>query len=92
MLTSEIKTSFNVVILVEHHHVFPDVSIPEVFIEYYLLAINELSEVTETLKTTGYLSVQWTDSFLQWNPADFGNLALYHWPQVHIWSIQYKHV
>ena len=54
----------------------------EVQVDYYLFAINELSEVTETLKTTGFLAVQWTDAFLQWNPDDYGGIDRCHWPQV----------
>ena len=48
----------------------------------YLLSINELSETTETLKTTGYLWITWYDEFLQWDPSDYGGIDYYHWPQV----------
>ncbi|WAR30960.1 ACH10-like protein, partial [Mya arenaria] len=56
----------------------------DVYIEFYLLAINELSETTETLKTTGFLSVNWKDAFLQWTPSDHGGIDLYHWPQFNL--------
>ncbi|WAR30961.1 ACHA6-like protein [Mya arenaria] len=57
-----------------------------VYIEFYLLAINDLSETTETLKTTGFLSVNWNDAFLQWTPSDHGGIDLYHWPQNEVWK------
>ncbi|KAL4229981.1 hypothetical protein ACF0H5_010370 [Mactra antiquata] len=57
----------------------------DVYINFYLLAINELSEVTETLKTTGYLWILWQDDFLQWNASDYGNLWQYFWPQGDVW-------
>jgi len=47
-----------------------------------MLAINELSETTETLKTTGYLFVNWNDTFLKWDPNAYGGLSLYQFPQV----------
>ncbi|XP_045203704.2 acetylcholine receptor subunit beta-type unc-29-like [Mercenaria mercenaria] len=52
------------------------------YVNLYLLSINELSETTETLKTTGYLWLLWHDEFLQWTPEDYGGLKYYHWPQV----------
>ena len=54
----------------------------EVYIDFYMLAINELSETTETLKTTGYLFVNWNDTFLKWDPNAYGGLSLYQFPQV----------
>ncbi|XP_053399141.1 acetylcholine receptor subunit beta-like 1 [Mercenaria mercenaria] len=58
----------------------------EVYVSFYLLSINELSETTETLKTTGYLWIIWYDEFLQWTPADYGGLEYYHWPQGDVWK------
>lgn len=57
-------------------------TISEVFIDFNLLSINELSEVTETLKTTGYLFISWNDTFLTWDPDDYGGLYIYQFPQV----------
>jgi hypothetical protein len=51
-------------------------------VSLYLLSINELSETTETLKTTAYLWITWYDEFLQWDPSDYGGIDYYHWPQV----------
>ena len=54
----------------------------DVYVSFYLLAINELNEVSETLKTTGYLVIEWTDQHLTWNSSDYGGIILSHWPQV----------
>lgn len=56
--------------------------ITEVYVDFYLLSMNELNEVSETLKTTGYLFISWSDTFLQWDPDDYGGLVLYQFPQV----------
>ncbi|XP_052788256.1 acetylcholine receptor subunit beta-type acr-3-like [Mya arenaria] len=58
----------------------------EVAMEFHLYAINELSDSTETLKTTGFLMVRWNEAFLQWDPDDFGGISLYHWPQKEVWK------
>ncbi|XP_053399145.1 neuronal acetylcholine receptor subunit alpha-3-like [Mercenaria mercenaria] len=58
----------------------------EVHVSLYLLNINELSETTETLKTTGYLWITWYDEFLKWTPSDYGDIDYYHWPQGDIWK------
>lgn len=58
----------------------------EVYVSFYLLAINELDEVKETLKTTGFLVVEWKDDFLEWTPADYGGLEYYFFPQDDIWK------
>ena len=57
-------------------------SLTEVYVSFYLLAINELNEVTETLKTTGYLYVEWVDQHLVWNSTDYGGIEEAFWPQV----------
>ncbi|XP_060600265.1 neuronal acetylcholine receptor subunit alpha-7-like [Ruditapes philippinarum] len=58
----------------------------EVYVSLYLLSINELSETTETLKTTAYLWITWYDEFLQWDPSDYGGIDYYHWPQGDVWK------
>ncbi|KAL4234573.1 Neurotransmitter-gated ion-channel transmembrane region [Mactra antiquata] len=57
-----------------------------VSISFYLLSINELNEVTETLKTTGYLWIVWHDDFLVWNASEYGGLYFYYWPQDDVWK------
>lgn len=58
----------------------------EVYVSFYLLAINELDEVEETLKTTGFLVVEWTDQFLSWNADDYGGIEYYFFPQDDVWK------
>ena len=61
-------------------------SISVVFVSFHLLAINELDEVRETLKTSGYLEVQWRDEFLTWNTADYGGMSYTFFPQDDVWK------
>lgn len=57
-------------------------NVADVTVEFTLLNVNELSEVEETLKTTGYLYITWTDSELTWTPATYGGLESTFIPQV----------
>ena len=57
-----------------------------VLVSFNLLSINELDEVRETLKTTGYLEVLWKDEFLTWTPADYGGLTYAFFPQDDVWK------
>ena len=70
------------------HLVFSIYSIylTEVYVSYFLLSINGLDEVTETLKTTGYLVVEWYDQYLSWNASEYGDLDLYFFPQDDVWK------
>ena len=58
----------------------------EVYVSFYLLAINELDEVAETMKTTGFLVIEWRDEFLTWTAADYGGIDYYHFPQDDVWK------
>ena len=55
-------------------------------VSLHLLSIHELDEVSETLKSTGYLEIYWKDDFLTWNPADYGGLQYSFFPQDDIWK------
>ena len=57
-----------------------------VYVSFNLLSINELNEVTETLKSTGYLRIDWRDDFLTWNTSDFGGLTYAFFPQDDVWK------
>ena len=61
-------------------------NIAEVYVSFYLLTINGLDEVAETLKTTGYLMVDWRDDYLSWNASDYGGISYYLFPQNDIWK------
>ena len=56
------------------------------YTQFHLLSINGLDEVSETLKTTGYLEVRWYDSYLFWNKTEYGGLWYYLFPQDDIWK------
>ena len=58
-------------------------SVSVVYLYFFLLSINELSEASATIKTTGYLEVNWNDSFLQWDPNNYGGVQSYQFQQVH---------
>ena len=53
-----------------------------VFVGFYLLNLNELNEVEETMKTTGYLYVTWYDQQLDWTASSFGGITEQYFPQV----------
>ncbi|XP_060568613.1 neuronal acetylcholine receptor subunit alpha-3-like [Ruditapes philippinarum] len=58
----------------------------DVNISFYLETIIDLDEITETLKTTSYMAIQWNDTHLQWNASEYNNLEFTYWPQNDIWK------
>ncbi|XP_046556909.1 LOW QUALITY PROTEIN: neuronal acetylcholine receptor subunit alpha-3-like [Haliotis rubra] len=44
-------------------------------IRFNLLTINDLNTRGQTMTTTGWLTVKWTDPRLQWTPASHGNVT-----------------
>ncbi|XP_052234642.1 neuronal acetylcholine receptor subunit alpha-6-like isoform X1 [Dreissena polymorpha] len=58
----------------------------EITVDLYLLAINEVSEAKETLKTTAFLRVVWNDAFLQWDPTNYGGIKRAFWLQGDVWK------
>ncbi|WAQ96353.1 ACHA6-like protein, partial [Mya arenaria] len=54
-------------------------------VELSLLAINELDDVGETFRVTGYLSVKWKDASLVWKASDYNGLYSVTWPQKDVW-------
>lgn len=57
----------------------------DVYVSFYLLALNSLDEVSEVMTTTGYLYVVWQDEQLDWTPASYGGITASFWPQGDIW-------
>ncbi|XP_060593581.1 acetylcholine receptor subunit beta-like 1 [Ruditapes philippinarum] len=55
-------------------------------IAFYLEKIIDLDEITETLKTTAFMSIAWYDTYLQWDPLEFNLLLLTYWPQDDVWK------
>lgn len=58
------------------------VLIQDVTIELNLVKLNEIDDLKETMTTTAYISVAWTDEELTWNPSSYGNIAALFFPQV----------
>ncbi|XP_071101773.1 neuronal acetylcholine receptor subunit alpha-3-like [Haliotis cracherodii] len=44
-------------------------------IRFNLLTINDLNTRGQTMTTTGWLTIKWTDPRLQWTPASHGNVT-----------------
>ena len=90
MFTVDVKQQHNTTNNILHvHNLKSSVTfsiLAEVYVSFYLLAINELDEVEETLKTTGFLVVEWTDQFLSWNADDYGGIEYYFFPQDDVWK------
>lgn len=57
-------------------------NIVDVYVGLYLLNLNELNEVQETMKTTGFLFIFWEDEQLDWTPSSYGGITYSFWPQV----------
>lgn len=57
-----------------------------VSMDFYLVGIDDFNEVTQKLTTTGYLSIFWLDTELNWDPALFGNVDRIQLPQNEVWK------
>lgn len=52
----------------------------------YLVSINNVEEVSQKIKTTAYLKLVWSDTFMKWEPSDFGNITEFYLPQNELWK------
>ena len=59
--------------------------ITSVSVSLNLLAINDVNEVAETFKTSGYLTIQWKDEFFAWNPVSYDGIQFVLYPQSKVW-------
>ncbi|KAH3747635.1 neuronal acetylcholine receptor subunit alpha-5-like [Dreissena polymorpha] len=50
-----------------------------------LNSIIDFNEQEENMKISGFLSIDWTDEFLQWNPEDYGGIDVLELPQNDVW-------
>ncbi|ESO97851.1 hypothetical protein LOTGIDRAFT_103662 [Lottia gigantea] len=57
-----------------------------VSISFHLLAITSFEELSESLYSTAWLSVKWTDQNLKWLPSDYGGLVKTTVPPHKIWN------
>lgn len=51
-------------------------------VSFSLISIIGVDEVNEKLETSGYLTIQWTDSLLTWDPASNDGISRIFLPQV----------
>lgn len=52
----------------------------------YLVSINNVEEVSQKIKTTAYMKLVWSDTFMKWEPSDFGNITEFYLPQNELWK------
>ncbi|XP_052702649.1 acetylcholine receptor subunit alpha-like isoform X3 [Crassostrea angulata] len=55
-------------------------------VSFSLISIIGVDEVNEKLETSGYLTIQWTDSLLRWDPASNNGISTIFLPQNDIWK------
>ncbi|KAL4240539.1 hypothetical protein ACF0H5_001331 [Mactra antiquata] len=54
--------------------------------DFYLNSIIDFDEKTESIKTAGFLSLNWQDQYFTWTPASFNNTQSVFVPQEDIWK------
>lgn len=54
-------------------------------VDFALVGINSFIDSDQTLTTTGYLTIQWTDQLLRWTPATYNGITSILVPQNDIW-------
>ena len=54
-------------------------------VDFALVGINSFIDSDQTLTTTGYLTIQWTDQLLQWTPSNYNGITSILVPQNDIW-------
>ena len=57
----------------------------DVNVQYNIVGILELEEVTEKFSFTGYLSMQWTDEAIRWDPSEYENIEWLLLPVDDVW-------
>ncbi|XP_045190995.2 acetylcholine receptor subunit alpha-like [Mercenaria mercenaria] len=55
-------------------------------VDMYLVSINRVEEVEQKITTTAYLKIVWSDTFMTWEPTDYGNITEFSLPQNEIWK------
>ncbi|CAG2223742.1 CHRNB1 [Mytilus edulis] len=58
----------------------------QVDLDFYLVGINGIDEITQKLTTTGFLFISWTDEYLIWTPASHGGVEYIYVSQSDIWK------
>ncbi|KAL3868221.1 hypothetical protein ACJMK2_041052 [Sinanodonta woodiana] len=58
----------------------------DVNIDLYLTSIIEFDSQNEKFTTSGYLSINWNDHYLQWNSSIYGDTTSVFIPQDNVWK------
>lgn len=57
-----------------------------VSVAFALVGINSFVDTDQKLTTTGFLTVEWTDELLMWDPLDYDNIQTILVPQNEVWK------
>ncbi|KAH3730746.1 hypothetical protein DPMN_056739 [Dreissena polymorpha] len=57
-----------------------------VHVSLNIFVIYDIDEVTQTLKVSGSLLLNWVDENLMWEPDDFGGITTGVFPQEYVWK------
>ncbi|KAH3736368.1 hypothetical protein DPMN_042931 [Dreissena polymorpha] len=55
-------------------------------IELYLMSIDEINELRQTIAITAFLEIEWTDSLLIWEPLEYFNVTSINVKVKDIWT------
>ncbi|KAH3736579.1 hypothetical protein DPMN_043150 [Dreissena polymorpha] len=55
-------------------------------IELYLMSIDEINELRQTIAITAFLEIEWTDSLLIWEPLEYSNVTSINAKVKDIWT------
>ncbi|KAH3736457.1 hypothetical protein DPMN_043024 [Dreissena polymorpha] len=58
----------------------------QVGIELYLMSINEINELRQTIAIMAFLEITWTDSLLIWEPLEYSNVTSINVKVKDIWT------
>nr|XP_022312569.1 neuronal acetylcholine receptor subunit non-alpha-2-like [Crassostrea virginica] len=58
----------------------------ELDVSLYFSGINSLDDVKGIFSSSGYVVLQWFDSYLTWRPENYGNITEMYLPQNDIWK------
>ncbi|KAH3882737.1 hypothetical protein DPMN_006682 [Dreissena polymorpha] len=58
----------------------------QVGIELYLMSIDEINEVRQTMAIMAFLEITWTDHFLVWEPLEYSNISSINVKVNDIWT------
>ncbi|XP_067658369.1 acetylcholine receptor subunit alpha-like [Haliotis asinina] len=57
----------------------------EVVVSYSMASVEALEETTQTVDSSGFLTLQWTDDLLTWNSNEYGGIDYINIPMEKLW-------